>query len=185
MGTALLTCTTKDKHDGFLNDAEGLCGLPSGVFVSSLRRKGSNCANLDSSITQYKWNLRVKVLELQADKDFPNVSLVTEMRLLFDILIIIPVNEKWRKDAVRVYLEWLLSSRVAFIVSKWYMLIFLPFNPDVIEKSDPPMLTYARNPLKPSEPGMFISGDVRHHLKPPGPLLIFTYGRHHQSHQNH
>lgn len=94
MGTALLTCTMKDKHDGLLNDAEGLCGLPSGVFVSSLRRKGSNCANLDSSITQYKWNLRVKVLELPADKDFPNVSLFTETRLLSDILIIIPVNEK-------------------------------------------------------------------------------------------
>ena len=118
IGTALLTCTMKDKHDGFLNDAEGLCGLPSRVFVSPLRRKGSNCANLDSSITQYKWNLRVKVLKLQADKDFPNVSLFTEMRFLCDILIIIPVNEKGRKDAVCVYLEWLLGFHVAFIFSK-------------------------------------------------------------------
>lgn len=94
IGTALLTCTMKDKHDGFLNDAVGLRGLPSGVFLSSLRRKGSNCANLDPSITQYKWNLRVKVLELQADNDFTSVSLFTEMRFLCDILIIIPVNEK-------------------------------------------------------------------------------------------
>lgn len=56
----------------------GLYRLTSGVCVSSLRRKGSTCANLDSSITQYKWNLRAKVLELQADTDFSNVSLFIE-----------------------------------------------------------------------------------------------------------
>lgn len=84
-----------------------------------------------------------------------------------------------------VYLEWLLGFRVAFIFSKWYTLIFLPFNLYIIEKSNPPTLTYARNHPRPSAPPMLILGDVRHHLKPPGPLLILTYGRHHQSHQRH
>jgi hypothetical protein len=31
-----------DKHDDFLNDILGLCGISSGVVVSSLRREGSN-----------------------------------------------------------------------------------------------------------------------------------------------
>ena len=51
-----------DKHDDFLNDILGLCGISSGVVVSSLEGKEA----IDSSITQHQWNLRAKVLELQA-----------------------------------------------------------------------------------------------------------------------
>lgn len=108
----------KDKRDCFLKDILGLYAHLSRVFASSLRRKGNNCANLDSSITQYKWNLRAKVLEPQADKEFSSVSLFMEMRFRCDILIVISMNEKERKDAVYDCLDWLQGFCISYIFSK-------------------------------------------------------------------